>query len=123
VPDGVLAVSSELQQMWSNNVQAVMIREAGVSFEDVQQFQALRRAVHLMNELRVETFVGSQRISENLGSDSTCSLTWPCRDAFLRLSLTLVRTLPPRSRTPTTIVFSLPEIVPDDGFIPDNVGR
>jgi hypothetical protein len=38
VPDGALAVSSEFQQMSSNRVQAVMIREASVSFEGVQQF-------------------------------------------------------------------------------------
>ena len=39
--------------MCSNGVQAVMIREAGVGFEGVQQFQALRRAVHHRRRDRV----------------------------------------------------------------------
>jgi hypothetical protein len=39
-------VSSEFQQMSSNSVQTVMFRKAGVSFEDVQQFQAARCAMH-----------------------------------------------------------------------------
>ena len=37
--DGALMVSSEFQQMCSNGVQAVMVREASVGFECVQQFQ------------------------------------------------------------------------------------
>ena len=53
VPDGALAVSGEFQQMCSNSVQAVMIREAGVRLEGVQQFQALRRAVHHRRRDRV----------------------------------------------------------------------
>ncbi len=39
--------------MCSNGVQAVMILKAGVSFEGVQQFQALRRAVHHCRRDRV----------------------------------------------------------------------
>jgi hypothetical protein len=36
VPDCGFAVPREFQQMCSNGVQAVMISEAGISFEEVQ---------------------------------------------------------------------------------------
>jgi hypothetical protein len=44
--DGTIAISSKFQQMRSNSVQAVMIREADIRFERVRQFQALRRTMH-----------------------------------------------------------------------------
>ena len=44
--NGTHMVSGEFQQMCSNGVQAVMISQAGIRFEGVQQLQSLRWALH-----------------------------------------------------------------------------
>jgi len=46
VPDCSFEVPREFQQMGAHRVQAVMFRDARIVFKRIQQFQALRRAVH-----------------------------------------------------------------------------